>query len=302
MNTDNPLLCNPEEGICEIPTQNESTEKPEFTKTNKPLKITYFTDPICSSCWGVEPQIRKLKLEYGAYVEISYHMGGLLPDWSYNSGGISKPSDVAHHWDEVSEYYKMPIDGDVWLEDPLHSSYPPSIAFKAAQIQSHTKAIIFLRIVREMVFLKKKNITKWEHLLNAAKLAKLNIVQFKNDYENKAISNFESDLKLARNLKVRGFPTFFITDNLGNQEFIYGFRPYDVFETKVKNMHPNAVKKLYKKEWKNLFEIHPTLTTKEFAELSNRSFEESKSYLNELFEQKKLDKISTKNGTLWINK
>ena len=96
----------------------------------KPIKIIYYTDPICSSCWGIEPQLRKLKLEYGNFIEIEYRMGGLLPDWSYNSGGISKPSDVAHHWDEVSAYYDMPIDGNVWLTDPLSSSYPASIAFK----------------------------------------------------------------------------------------------------------------------------------------------------------------------------
>jgi hypothetical protein len=55
-------------------------------------------------------------------MEVKYRMGGLLTDWSYNNGGISKPSDVAHHWDEVSVYYDMPIDGNVWLEDPLPSS------------------------------------------------------------------------------------------------------------------------------------------------------------------------------------
>ena len=99
-----------------------------------------------------------------------YRMGGLLPSWEvYNSGSISKPSDVAHHWDEVSVYYEMPIDGDVWLEDPLPSSYPPSIAFKAAQIQDEKKAIEFLRKIREMVFLEKKNITKWQYLELAAK-------------------------------------------------------------------------------------------------------------------------------------
>ena len=113
--------------------------------------------------------MRKLKLEYGDQLEVIYKMGGLLPDWSYNSGGISKPSDVAHHWDEVSIYYDMPIDGDVWLEDPLPSSYPPSIAFKAAQMQNEDKAILFLREIREMVFLEKKNITKWEHIALAAK-------------------------------------------------------------------------------------------------------------------------------------
>jgi hypothetical protein len=39
--------------------------------------------------------------------------------------------------------HKTPLDGDIWIEDPLHSSYPPSIAFKAAQIQSNDKAISF---------------------------------------------------------------------------------------------------------------------------------------------------------------
>lgn len=72
----------------------------------------------------------------------------------------SKPSDVAQHWDEVSLHYDMPIDGDLWLEDPLDSSYPPSIAFKAVQMQDQEKAILFLREIREMVFLQKKNIAR----------------------------------------------------------------------------------------------------------------------------------------------
>ena len=141
----NPLLCKPEAGICETLNNNNKSISPhKATVQNKPVKIIYFTDPICSSCWGIESQLRKLKLEYGNTLEIEYRMGGLLKDWSYNSGGISKPSDVAHHWDEVSQYYDMPIDGDIWLEDPLMSSYPPSIAFKAAQLQDQEKAILFL--------------------------------------------------------------------------------------------------------------------------------------------------------------
>ncbi|MEL6132186.1 MAG: DsbA family protein, partial [Bacteroidota bacterium] len=99
----NPLLCDPETGVCETSTSSTSTQ-PQSDRpiTTQPLKVTYFTDPICSSCWGIEPQLRRLKLAYGAYLDIDYYMGGLLPDWSYDSGGISKPSDVAHHWDEVS--------------------------------------------------------------------------------------------------------------------------------------------------------------------------------------------------------
>jgi hypothetical protein len=85
----------------------------------------------------------------------------------------------------------MPIDGDVWLEDPLHSSYPPSIAFKAAQLQDPKKALAFLRRIREMVFLEKKNITKWEHLQAAAVECGLNPLQLRSDYENFGKQHFE---------------------------------------------------------------------------------------------------------------
>ena len=153
--------------------------------------------------------MRKLKLAYGDAIDIEYRMGGLLRDWSYNSGGISQPSDVASHWDEVSHHYDMPIDGDVWLEDPLHSSYPPSIAFKAAQLQSDSKAIDFLRKIREMVFLEKKNITKSEHLENAVKAVGLDVLQFQSDYKGVAKKLFEEDLKLGQTYRVRGFPTLF---------------------------------------------------------------------------------------------
>jgi putative protein-disulfide isomerase len=297
----NPLMCDPVEGICGIP---DSTVKTGIvTQSNeKPVKVVYFTDPICSSCWGIEPQLRKLKLEYGNSIEIEYRMGGLLPDWNYNSGGISKPSDVAHHWDEVSVYYDMPIDGDVWLEDPLHSSYPPSIAFKAAQMQDNEKAVLFLREIREMVFLQKKNIAKWEHIETAAKKVGLDTVQLKKDFEGKAKTLFEEDLKLAKSYGVRGFPTIFFLDNSGNEEIVYGSKPYAFYETSVLKLFPTAVKSEYGKNWETLFAKYNSLTAKEYSELSGTPRAESEKQLNDLVTKGELEKYTTKNGSIWTRK
>ncbi|MCK7554741.1 DsbA family protein [Chitinophaga sedimenti] len=295
----NPLLCDPETGICEIPTTGESAAVQRVVSNNKPVQIVYFTDPICSSCWGIEPQLRRLKLEYGGDVEINYHMGGLLPDWSYNSGGISKPSDVAHHWDEVSQYYKMPIDGDVWLSDPLPSSYPPSIAFKAAQLQDKSKAIGFLRVLREMVFLQKKNITKWEHMEQAGLRAGLDTKQLKADYEGRAKDLFNEDLALGRKLGVRGFPTIFISNAAGESEMVYGFKPYTNFEAAIKKVYAGAAKTEYAKDWKNLFNTYPTLTLREFAELSETSFTQAEQLLTNLVNEQHTEMTSTKNGAIW---
>lgn len=297
----NPLLCDPVTGICGVPDSVIQKEIP-VSKSEKTVKLVYFTDPICSSCWGIEPQLRKLKLEYGNTVEVEYRMGGLLPNWSYNSGGISKPSDVAGHWDEVSGHYDMPIDGDVWLEDPLSSSYPHSIAFKAAQMQDEEKAILYLRELREMVFLQKKNIAKWEHLAAAAQSVGLNVEQLKMDFEGPAKGLFEADLKMAKEFGVRGFPTMFFGDNAGNKEMVYGSKPYAFYEMAVLKLHPATAKSEYNKSWETLFTKYHSLTAKEFSELSGMPRGESETLLNELAGRGTLDKLTTKNGSIWMRK
>lgn len=296
----NPLLCDTETGICEINRNDLSSKSINTATTHKPIKLIYFTDPICSSCWGIEPQLRKLKLEYGHVLELEYRMGGLLPNWNYNSGGISKPSDVAHHWDEMSQYYDMPIDGGVWIEDPLYSSYPPSIAFKAAEMESQEKAVVFLRKLRELVFLKKKNISKWDSIVEAAHKVDLDIEKLKQNYNGEGRNLFEEDLALAQRFGVRGFPTMIFVDRFGMQERVYGSKPYQVFENTLLKLQPSVHKLTYNTNWLDLFQHYPTLTSREFAELSGMERRASELFLQNLHENGKLLKLQIKSGTLWI--
>jgi len=298
INHSDSFLCDLENGICKTPTAPSADSNFSLPDQRKTLTVIYFTDPICSSCWGIEPQLRKFKPEYGHSINIAYHMGGLLPDWTYNKRGISKPTDVAQHWDEVSHHYDMPIDGDVWREDPLNSSYPPSIAFKAAQIQDEAKAIKFLRRIREMVFLEKKNITKWIHLAQAAIETGLDVEKLKTDYETQGEARFQFDLVLTQKLGIRSFPTFIFTEN-NQQQALVGFKPYRIFEETLLKICPQATKMTYDSTWIGLFNVYPTLTTREFAELSGVTKPESEMLLQNLVDESKLTKTNTKNGVLW---
>lgn len=295
----NPLLCDPKTGVCEVPTNEATAQTDTIAISEKKIKLIYYTDPICSSCWGIEPQLRKLKLEYINIIDIEYRMGGLLPDWSYNSGAISGPADVAGHWDQVSVHYDMPIDGDLWLEDPLDSSYPPSIAFKAAEMQDKNKGLLFMRELREMVFLKKMNITKWEHLASAAQNVGLDMAQLKLDFEGRAKALFQEDLRIARENGVRGFPTIFFVDSKGNKEMVYGTKPYAFYEMAIHKLKPAAEKSEYSKTWKNLFTTYKSLTAKEFSVLSGTPRSESEILLKTLSNDNTLKKLTTKNGAMW---
>lgn len=298
----NPLLCDPETGICEIPANPAQSMTSPVKSQKLPVRIDYFTDPICSSCWGIEPMLRRLKLEYGHLTDISYHMGGLLPDWSYNSGGISKPSDVASHWDEVSLHYRMPIIGDVWLNDPLDSSFPPSIAFKAAEMQDPGLAIQFLRIIREFVFMEGKNITRMEHLKKAAQLVGLDVKKFTENMEGPARISFESDLHVSRSQGVRGFPTLIFSGPSGETERVYGFRPYTYFESALSRTFPKADKKSYDRSGHFLFSKFSSLTLNEYASLRGGSEEECLIELQTLESTMSLKRFDTRNGAIWRNK
>jgi predicted DsbA family dithiol-disulfide isomerase len=297
----NPLICDPITGICEIPLEQTGSQRIIVGEKNeKPIRVIYYTDPICSSCWGIEPQLRKLKLEYGHLLNFEYKMGGLLPNWNYNSGSISKPSDVDQHWDEMSLHYQMPIDGDVWLENPLDSSYPPSIAVKAAQMQDEGKALNFWRLIREQLFLQKRNITKWEYIAEAATKAGLDVELLKKDYTNgEAEKRFQEDLALARKLGVRGFPSIFFIHKNGSQELVYGSKSYESYQQAIKTLIPNAKKLPYTKSVENLFMHYPSFTVKELAVLMDINFETAEQLLESMVQQEKLKKIVSKNGHLY---
>src|SRR5581483_1987914 len=90
--------------------------------TTRQPTVLYFTDPICSSCWGMEPAWRRLLFLYGADIDPRYVYGGLLPSWDVfreRGGSITKPADLAPLWEQASGRNGQPVSPRVWLTDPV---------------------------------------------------------------------------------------------------------------------------------------------------------------------------------------
>lgn len=279
---------------------NPSTIKATAPK-QKRVHLLYFTDLVCSTCWIIQPQLRKLKIEYGAYLEIEYCMGGLLPSWeNYSRGGISKPSDAADYWQRTAEKYDMPIYPDIWVKDPLSSSYPPSIAFKAAQMQDTDKAIIFLRRINEMLFFENQNIVEKKLLRQAAYEAGLDAARLLRDIAGKAQLLFEADLDLVKELEIKVLPTFIFTDKYNHSKVLKGFQEYEQFEQVLLEFIPDAVKKTSNGNIIDLFAKYPTLTTKEVSFLGNLNMQQTDIDLHNLFAKGLLVKHSINKGdVIW---
>ncbi|MFD2116588.1 DsbA family protein [Paenibacillus yanchengensis] len=213
MNKQNPMACDLTTGICGDAGDNSGSVF-EMIDLNPPVKqvdMYYVTDPICSHCWALEPVFRKFTQQYGKYLRIRTVTGGLLANWdgfADSKNGIGKPADVAGHWQEVGEHSRMPIDGSLWLSDPIMSSYPPSRVFQVIRQQSEELASVFLRRAREAVFAFNRNIGKDEVLIDIVNQMGLDgaaIITAAN--ETSAQQLLEEDFALASSLGARGFPT-----------------------------------------------------------------------------------------------
>ena len=242
----------------------------------KRIHLLNFTDSVCSTCWIIQPQLRKLKMEYENYIETEYCMGGLLPYWeNYKSGSISKPEDAYDYWDYISKKHDMPIFPDVWKDNPLPSYYAPSIAFKAAQLQNTDKAIIFLRRINEMLFFENKNIVENVLLHIATFESGLDAALLIRDLEGKAQLLFEADLLLAQELNINTLPTFVFTYRFNNSKILKGFQEYECFEKMLLEFVTDATKSPITKRYNKIFKKYPTLSTQEFAFLTDKSIREA---------------------------
>jgi putative protein-disulfide isomerase len=167
----------------------------------------------------VEPALRKLLWDFGADLEITYVMGGLVREYD------GDPSHMILTWLDASDRSGMPVDPRLWSEAPIRSTYPACMAVKAATEQGADAAGRYLRRVREGLFCFRRKLDTKEALVEEARGAGLDVQRFRVDLDSNAIVEaFAADLEETRGLGVE-LPTLLFTGPSGEAR-ISGEAPY----------------------------------------------------------------------------
>ena len=190
----------------------------------------------------------------------------------------------------------------VWLNEPLQSSYPPSIAFKAAQLQNIDKAIIFLRRLNEIVFLEGKNIAKIEVIKKAAFDTGLNVPKLLTDMKNKASILFLEDIQYAEKTGVQILPTFLLKVNGIEKEFLYGSQTYESFEELILKHAPYTPKSPPMRSPIDVFSDYHSITKHEFKYLTGTDEHYADKLLNELLRFGMIIQQQTPAGSIFLSK
>jgi hypothetical protein len=193
----------------------------------------------------------------------------------------------------------MPISPNVWLNSPLASSFPPSIAIKAAQMQSKIKAFHYHRRIKELLFIESKNITDIELLFNTGKEVGLDVEKLKNDINKSAIVKFEEDLKYAAQLNIKVLPTFILSNEFNEKIILNGYQEYDILEKAILDLYPLAQKDNTIRKPLELFQIYQSMTTHEFLYLMEIDKIEAENILKNLAHSGLVNRKKNNTGTIW---
>lgn len=212
------------------------------------VEALYFTDPLCSWSWALEPERKRLMQEFGDGIRWRTVMGGMISDWlTYSDplNAVSRPAQMGPQWLHVKSITGVEIDERIWVDDPPASSYPACLAVKAAEFQGQDAGAHYLERVRSAVMRERRNVARTEVLLEVAEeLASSRVVpfeveQFRNDLASEAAQEaFREDLKETRYREVGRFPTLIFRASHGSGVLLAGYRPYDVLHAAVLRVAP----------------------------------------------------------------
>ena len=180
-------------------------------------------------------------VEFGDSLEFTWVMGGLARD--YTASRAIYPWLISH-WLEVAAETRAPLDPLIWKESPIGSTYPACMAMKAAQEQAADGGYRYLRELREGLMCFRRKLDTTEPLVDAARVAKLDVERFRIDLGSHAIVEaFGADLEETRavpddaradgKVETAGgqeripFPSAVFVGEDGSRHGVYGPGPYD---------------------------------------------------------------------------
>ena len=126
------------------------------------VHASFYTDPFCGWSWAAEPLLRRLEVEFGEQVRITYVMGGL-------AGELTDPQALARQWLDAAAHSAMPVDPRPLLGDPPRSTHPACMAVVAVAEQADPDP--FLRHLRRALLVRRRRAADAGALLDLAREA-----------------------------------------------------------------------------------------------------------------------------------
>lgn len=226
------------------------------------IKITVFTDPVCTWCWGSVPVWRALAYRYGNRVELDHVMGGMIEDIrTYNNRRLSIGGDIAlsnrkihDHWLEASAVHGMPVceHGFRLFSQEHPSTIPQNLAFLAARVyearySNEVKpgaARHYLRRLQEATAVDAAITGDADVLVDMSAVVGFVPEKFRAIYSGNVVKTlYDEGRAFCRSYEVASFPCYLVTYR-GEEMMLRGYSTFDVVRNCIEQLSFGNIKPL----------------------------------------------------------
>lgn len=188
------------------------------SNTDTTISIEFYHDVLCAWCYALSPRIRKLSRQY-PNVQVCHRSFTLSPTKERISEMFGSKAEgkrqIIEHWkaaniNDDEHRINAGLMADKKFDYPY--SMPAAMACKAAEFQAgHAGHWDYFDAVQKAHLSDCFNINEPEVLLNVARSLKLDMVQFKKDFQSgKAKAEVESDMRMAQEKGIQSVPSIVI--------------------------------------------------------------------------------------------
>lgn len=205
------------------------------------MKMFYFTDPMCSWCYGFSPVVKKLKENYPE-IDLQITSGGFSP-YSQQIVDREYKEFLAFHWRNVNQRSGQFFDHSMkFISDSFrYDTEPSSRALSVMQELLPKKDFDYLSLMQKAFYVDGKDITDDKVLAVLAEelgIEKNSFLERFHSEEMKQKTN--QGFQFSRQLGVQGFPTLLTLENGTVKVITRGFQNYDSLKETVDNWLSSA--------------------------------------------------------------
>ena len=130
--------------------------------------LIYFSDPMCSWCYGFSPVIDDIRRAFGRALPIRVVMGGLRPGTATPMTDAAR-HEVAGHWSHVHDASGLPFDSAVLAPAGcIYDTDPAARAVVVMRRDDEERALAYLARLQRAFYAEARDITRGEVLADLA--------------------------------------------------------------------------------------------------------------------------------------
>jgi putative protein-disulfide isomerase len=233
----NEQYCDPQTGLCAASSLKELADLGSNKGSNR-TELIYVGDPMCSWCWGISPDLIKLRDRFKKD-DIAFRIvvGGLRPGGG-DQWDTQLKETLKHHWDQVKQRSGQSFGYRLFeLESFDYNTEPSCRAVVAVRTLLTNTEMEFFSEIQRKFYVDSEDPGTLDFYRSICDIFNVDYAKFTERFESESVKGETvEEFNLSRRWGVQGYPTVLLSHNNRLHHIANGYSSYEKMRDSVQEL------------------------------------------------------------------